>query len=264
MHTGTGVRVGEFSTRKDAEHWLKQLGVSQTYKDQHYKVIPWDEYLAKHFPKGKKGNPTPEVEAAYRHAMLTDEQFQRALEHEYGTKRAGDMRYRTKEHGPQLKALAKKKHEADEAYRVAVARMRKGNPGGDSGPVILCSNETGNQLYFRGGDQSLDLDSLNLADAARDHMVIGEVWAIAYSTKKDFDSFSEIEYVHTFSDEKLHQRIPKRADLWEDALPPKDQAFNCGQLPTLMYDTLNKSLSIAGGAYKIEKPLLETSPGIEG
>lgn len=137
------------------------------------------------------------------------------------------------------------------------------NPGSDSGPVILCSNETGNQLYFRGGDQSLDLDSLNLADAARDHMVIGEVWALAYATKKDFDEFAEIEYVHTLGLEKYHVKLPAKADLWEDAQPPKDDAFSCGNLPTLMYDSMNKSLSIAGGIYKIEKPWAETSPGIE-
>lgn len=144
-----------------------------------------------------------------------------------------------------------------------IKQNRRGNPGSDSGPVILCSNETGNQLYFRGGDQSLDLDSLNLADAARDHMVIGEVWALAYSTKKDFDEFAEIEYVHTLGLEKYHVKLPAKADLWEDAQPPKDDAFSCGNLPTLMYDSMNKSLSIAGGIYKIEKPWAETSPGIE-
>ena len=151
-------------------------------------------------------------------------------------------------------------------YAVPGQRLRlnrRGNPGDDSGPVILCSNETGNQLYFRGGDQSLDLDSLNLADAARDHMVIGEVWALAYSTKKDFDEFAEIEYVHTLGLEKYHVKLPAKADLWEDAQPPKDDAFSCGNLPTLMYDSMNKSLSIAGGIYKIEKPWAETSPGIE-
>ena len=153
-----------------------------------------------------------------------------------------------------------------DAIKELAKRSRGENPrrvNPDGGPVILCSNETGNQLYFRGGDQSLDLDSLNLADAARDHMVIGEVWALAYSTKKDFDEFAEIEYVHTLGLEKYHVKLPAKADLWEDAQPPKDDAFSCGNLPTLMYDSMNKSLSIAGGIYKIEKPWAETSPGIE-
>ena len=156
--------------------------------------------------------------------------------------------------------------EASTGHRPKLGATRSGrrsNPSSDSGPVILCSNETGNQLYFRGGDQSLDLDSLNLSDAARDHMVIGEVWALAYSTKKDFDEFAEIEYVHTLGLEKYHVKLPAKADLWEDAQPPKDDAFSCGNLPTLMYDSMNKSLSIAGGIYKIEKPWAETSPGIE-
>jgi hypothetical protein len=216
---------------------------------------------------GRVVNPTPEVESAYRAAMLADESFHRAVEQEWGKKRAGDMRYRSKEFTPQIKALAKRKQEADEAYRVAVARMRhgnrRGNPDGDTGPVILCSNEAGNQLYFRGGDQALDLASIKMADFERDHMVIGEVWGLAYATKKEFDKFQEIEYVHILGLEKFHQRMAKSADLWEDALPPKDEAFGCGNLPVLNYDTLNKSLSVAGGVYKNDKPWSGVSPGIE-
>jgi hypothetical protein len=102
-----------------------------------------------------------------------------------------------------------------------------------------------------------------MADFERDHMVIGEVWGLAYATKKEFDKFQEIEYVHILGLEKFHQRMVKSADLWEDALPPKDEAFGCGNLPTLNYDTLNEALALAGGVYKIDKPMFSTSPGIE-
>jgi hypothetical protein len=208
-------------------------------------------------------NPSPDVERAYHTAMLADETYQRALEQEYG-KRAGDMRYRTKEQSAYVHAAGKRMQEAAEAYRMAVAKMRRGNPDtSDIGPVILCSNEVGNQLYLRGGDQSLNLDDLHMEDLKRDFMNIGEVWAIAYSTKKEFDGFAEIEYVHVFGPEKLNVRLPKRADLWEDAEPPKDAAFGCGNLPTITYDTLNCVLGMVGGVYKINKPFLGTSPGIE-
>ena len=144
-----------------------------------------------------------------------------------------------------------------------IKQNRRGNPGSDTGPVILCTNESGNQLYLRGGDQTLDLDSIKMADYSRDHMVIGEVWGLAYSTKKDFDQFAEVEYVHILGLEKYHQKLPRSADLWEDALPPYDEAFGSGNLPTLNYDTLNQALSLVGGIYKIDRPFMGTSPGIE-
>ena len=102
-----------------------------------------------------------------------------------------------------------------------------------------------------------------MADYSRDHMVIGEVWGLAYSTKKDFDQFAEVEYVHILGLEKYHQKLPRSADLWEDALPPYDEAFGSGNLPTLNYDTLNQALSLVGGIYKIDRPFMGTSPGIE-
>ena len=137
------------------------------------------------------------------------------------------------------------------------------NPAHDFGPVLLCSNESGNQLYFRGGDQALDLASIKMAEYSRDHMVIGEVWGLAYNTKKEFDDFQSIDYVHILGLEKFHQKMPKKADLWDDALPPFDEAFGSGNLPTLTYDTLSGQLSLAGGVYKIEKPWSGVSPGIE-
>jgi len=211
------------------------------------------------------GNPPPEIERLYHQAMLADELFHRALEEEYGSKRAGDMRYQTAKHTPSVSAARERMRQAQEQYRSAVARMRRGNPSGDAvSPVLLCSNEAGTQLYFRGGDQSLNLAELKLSTAATPHdiMLLGECWAIAYSTKKDFDNFDRIEYVHIFGPEKLVPRIPKSADLWEDARPP-EKAFGTGQLPALTYDALNGTLQLAGGIYKIEKPLMGTSPGIE-
>lgn len=130
------------------------------------------------------------------------------------------------------------------------------NPADDDGPVLLCSNESRNQVYFVGGDQSIDLDELEI-NANHDSVILGECWAIAYSTRKKFDDFEPIEYVHTFGPEDLERKLAKRADLWEDAKPPYPEAFGSGLLPTLRYDCLNQTLHLDGGTYYITKDGIE-------
>lgn len=130
------------------------------------------------------------------------------------------------------------------------------NPAGDDGPVILCSNEDKNQLYLVGGDQAVDLGELNI-NGRHDSVILGQCWAVSYSTEKSFDDFERIEYVHTFAPDKLQRRMSERADLWEDAKPPYQEAFESGDLPTLRYDVLNQTLHFDGGSYFV------TDKGIE-
>jgi hypothetical protein len=153
-----------------------------------------------------------------------------------------------------------------------VDRMFTGNPydhefdfedDEDSVNVLLCSNEASNQLYLVGGDQSVDLEENESfwrkynVDPEHDSVVLGEVWAVSYSTRKKFDKDELIEYVHTFGPDELQQKMPQNADLWEDAKPPKEDAFACGLLPTLRYDVMNQTLHFDGGSYFI------TDKGIE-
>ena len=154
-----------------------------------------------------------------------------------------------------------------EAYRTAKdvggyldKRLGKalGNPTSSS-PTLLCSNETGNQLYFVGGNQYVDTGSLELKP--HDSIVIGEAWDICYKTTKDFDDHQTIEYIHGFGDEEAHPKV--RGDLWENAKPP-EELFGTGDLPNLRYDCLNHKLYLDGGVYFIHKPNDgSTSPGIE-
>lgn len=139
-----------------------------------------------------------------------------------------------------------------------LGKALKGNPG--YGPVLLTSNEDGTQLYLEGGDQSLDLEALKIQP--KDSVVVGQAWAICYRTRKSFDDFKDIDYVHGFGEEKAHPRLSKRADLWEDAKPP-EKLFGTGDLPTLRYDCLNGTLHLDGGVYVITKPMIGVSPGIE-
>jgi hypothetical protein len=106
---------------------------------------------------------------------------------------------------------------------------------------MLTSNEKGTQLYLVGGDQSLNLSDLNIDGPAADkeHIAIGDVTHIVYRTRKDFDKLQETDYIHQFSEDTK------------------------GPLPELVYDRINKRLSLVGGVYFIKQPLTQTSPGIE-
>ena len=119
------------------------------------------------------------------------------------------------------------------------------NPDTQPDPVspnttLLCSNEDGTQLYLQGGDQSLDLESLGITGdcATKELIVIGEAVKIYYETCKDFDDYEVIQYHHELGEVS-------------------------GEVPILAYDRMNERLMLVGGAYKIEKPAFETSPGIE-
>ena len=111
--------------------------------------------------------------------------------------------------------------------------------GADENTVFLAANEAGTQLYFVGGDQSLDLDKLKFTgDWVKDSMVIGVVYELTYRTRKKFDKFKLTEYYHELGEET-------------------------GDQPMLVYDSLSPHCSISGGKYKIKMPLLGMSPGIE-
>jgi hypothetical protein len=106
-------------------------------------------------------------------------------------------------------------------------------------PPKLCSTPDGKQLHIIGGDASLPLDKLKMDGDKwlRDSMVIGVLYELTYRTQKDFRRFSLTDYFHKFADPK-----EKRSDVE----------------PMLIYDSVNKQLSVSGGQYAISKP------GIEG
>lgn len=111
---------------------------------------------------------------------------------------------------------------------------RKLNPGG---PVLLCCNEKGTQLYLEGGDQSLSLSALGLSDLAnKESIIVGTAKTITYHARKKFDGKEEeYDYVHKFSEDSN------------------------GPLPMLRYDVRNKHLYLDSGVYHIPKPLFGSS-----
>jgi len=109
----------------------------------------------------------------------------------------------------------------------------------DPNSIFVATNEQGTQLYFVGGDQSLDLKRLEFPDElVKDDMIIGTLYELTYRTRKKFDKFKLTDYYH---------------GLGEDT----------GEQPLLRYDPLSPHQYVSGGAYKIEQPLIGMSPGIE-
>ena len=117
--------------------------------------------------------------------------------------------------------------------------------------VQVAVSENGRQMYFVGGDQSLDIEYLIKEfgmheDDVRDHMKIGSIKKLTYRTRKTFElgGKEEIDFYHKLGGE--HAK---------------------GILPDLEYKPLNPSMEIVGGRYFIappEKSLGNVSPGIVG
>ncbi len=97
-----------------------------------------------------------------------------------------------------------------------------------SGPVMVCSEPYGRQLYIIGGSQKLDLDSLDLgnSDLEKDHIFLGACPFICYDTVKGFHNFEPTIYGHEFAEEG-------------------------GEYPMLHYDQLNRLLFFTGGSYQV-------------
>ncbi len=85
----------------------------------------------------------------------------------------------------------------------------------------------GRNIYFIGGDQSVDLAALDIA-SDKDIVELGACCYIRYHTIKGFHhDFEPMDYYHTFREED-------------------------GIMPVLMYDRLNRSLFLASGNYQVK------------
>jgi hypothetical protein len=131
-------------------------------------------------------------------------------------------------------------------------------------PALLCSNEDGTQLYVQGGDQSVDLKSIHMADVpVKDSMVLGEAYFVSYFTEKDFDDHQPTIYEHDLAEESDPPKPKYRKGEVHTAANRPGLGQGSGCYPTVRYDVLNQRVYLDGGDYEIKKPLMGTSPGIE-
>lgn len=106
--------------------------------------------------------------------------------------------------------------------------------------IRAATNKDRRQIYFVGGDQSLDLEDLekelgvdlDSGVTGRQYINIGEVYSIAYHTDKwhlegPKSQKDGTDYEHTFAEE------------------------DGGSYPELMYDKRNKKIVLMGGSYEV-------------
>jgi hypothetical protein len=116
--------------------------------------------------------------------------------------------------------------------------------------VMVAMNEAGNQVFFVGGDQGIDveglMDEFGMTELdVREHMKLGEVKQLTYRTSKNFENggTTDIDFYHDLGKEHAG-----------------------GELPVLIYKPLDPSMELAGGRYLVaaKDKQLGASPGITG
>jgi hypothetical protein len=108
----------------------------------------------------------------------------------------------------------------------------------EDGKTILAQNEKRNQLFVRGGDQSVDLKAFGLDKPYHENEVLGQLLRVDYFTTKDHlrpEDGGTAVYRHTFRGSSRFISFGKK------------------RKPTVLYNTVDKLLDIAGGGYTIPK-----------
>lgn len=108
--------------------------------------------------------------------------------------------------------------------------------------IQVCCGVDGKNIYFKGGDQELDIGELaskgvyqelegNGNGSLKDLCIVGGVWSIVYFT------------------DKHHLQGPK----YQSKGAPYEHEFgeNDGEQPVLVYDSKNKRMSLSGGSYEV-------------
>ena len=116
--------------------------------------------------------------------------------------------------------------QARDGARVTLTRFKK---------AILCTNEAKNQMFVRGGDQSVDLKSFGIR-TAHEIETLGRVVELAYFTTKDHlgDEGGTALYFHVAGE--TNENGKRKMAGWG---------------PDLIYHTVDERLEFSGGSYMI-------------
>lgn len=109
--------------------------------------------------------------------------------------------------------------------RFALDSANKDFPLSRFGATQAVCTPDGSNIYFIGGDQSVDFEALDIA-SDKDFVELGPCTYICYLTVKGFHDFEPTKYWHRFGEEDKIQ-------------------------PYLAYDRLNKKLFLLGGNYRV-------------
>ena len=103
----------------------------------------------------------------------------------------------------------------------------------DFGGAMLTASPDGKQYFILGGVQELPLSKIGMGgEWVKDKMVIGKIKKLVYRTSKQFDHNEVIDYSHRSGEVLIGGKRVVR-----------------GPAPFLLYDNLNKKMSIGGGQY---------------
>jgi hypothetical protein len=212
---------------KDIRHAITKSSASKAalarLKEAETKIAPTQK-----FGLGKKHNPEGDAANLYEefHGRPSREVVEVAYEeHEHETLTGlGDL--------CQLKIITPFKKDC--VINVCPTKSPKDLPDPSQLPredrIILSCSEDGKQLYFIGGDQSVDVEALGFGEGdMKDSMLLGVLYEVTYQAEKGFDKFQLTNYYHK---------------LGEDT----------GVEPVLTYDPVSCLLKVSGGQYKVEAP----------
>jgi len=143
-------------------------------------------------------------------------------------------------------------------YRVTVKDFAD-----DNGPAVLSSNERRNQLFLEGGDQGVNLEDFGIdPETAHESEVLGTLHRAYYYTIKDHlrpEDGGEAIYNHKFGGRRMVRNPGRRGKRKHLSFSGRRQAvrvngapkFVKSSPPTVIYDTVNRLISFAGGGYTI-------------
>ena len=116
---------------------------------------------------------------------------------------------------------------ARDGAKITLSRFKK---------AILCTNEEKNQLFIRGGDQSVDLATFGIRHYVHEVETLGKVLELAYFTRKDHlgDEGGTALYFHVAGE--TNENGKRKMAGWS---------------PDLIYRVRDEALEFSGGSYTI-------------
>ena len=211
---------GTIPTRRDlsaaVDAITAQMSKTRVDSKKYYDLWRRKDALLKRATDQVRGNPSDEAAAVYEefHGRPSEEIVTVTEKIHYHKNLAALGELRT------LVVVAR------DGGRVALSRFKK---------AILCTNEAKNQMFIRGGDQSVDPGAFGIRNV-HEVETLGKVVELAYFTRKDHlgDEGGEAIYFHVAGETNENGKRKM-----------------AGWAPDLIYHTIDERLEFSGGSYTI-------------
>ena len=197
-----------FKTESGAQRFAEKVGGHWVWNGASGRQAVWYVYYTGE-PRKRGRNPDDMAAAERKYEEFHGRPATRTIDYETS--------YRYPEHFAEMGKLVELKFHLDKLNpEFSLVKFK--------GTQAVCTPD-GLNIYFIGGDQSVDFDAINIA-SDKDFVELGPCKYICYDTVKGFHDFQQTDYWHLFGEED-------------------------GVFPVLVYDRLNKSLFLVGGNYRV-------------